>query len=103
LASSVFDLFSRKGDHAISDLHQDSPRSIELVRSTRHALIDQFRDLLRRRHGAIAVEVLDHCLNGGETRELVEQPGLETSYRLKQVVQTIKQAAQELPMATKHF
>lgn len=62
---------------------------------TSHALIDQFREFLRRSYGVAAVEVLDQRLEGGEVKELIGQPGLETSYRLKQVVQAIKQAAEE--------
>lgn len=34
-------------------------------------------------------------IEGGEVKELIGQPGMETSYRLKQIVQAIKQAAEE--------
>ncbi len=81
-----------------TSIHHDDDNAamdIEAPAATSHALIDQFRDFLRRRHGAAAVEVLDHRLNGAEVKELIGQPGLETSYRLKQVVQAIKQAAEE--------
>jgi hypothetical protein len=81
-----------------TSIHHDDDNAamdIEAPAATNHALIDQFREHLRKRYGAAAVEVLDHRLNGGETKELIGQPGLETSYRLKQIVQAIKQAAEE--------
>jgi DNA-directed RNA polymerase specialized sigma24 family protein len=81
-----------------TSIHHDDDKSamdIAAPAPTSHALIDQFRDFLRRRYGAAAVEVLDQRLEGGEVKELIGQPGLETSYRLKQVVQAIKQAAEE--------
>ena len=57
------------------------------------ALIDQFRAFLRKMHGEAAVEVFDQRFSGVDTKSLLGQPGLETGYRLKQVVQAIKQAA----------
>lgn len=48
--------------------HDDAAMDIAAPAATSHALTDQFRDFLRRRHGAVAVEVLDHRLNGGETK-----------------------------------
>lgn len=57
--------------------------------------IEGFRQFLWNRLGGVAVDVLDHRLHGGETKELLGRPGMETSYRLKQVVQAIKQAATE--------
>lgn len=80
-----------------TSLHHDDASAMDIPAQTptSHALIDQFRDFLRKRHGAAAVEVLDHRLNGEEVKDLIGQPGLETSYRLKQVVQAIKQAAEE--------
>lgn len=74
-------------DHAAMDVPAPTP--------TGSALVDQFKDHLRRHYGAAAVEVLDQRLEGGEVKELIGQPGLETSYRLKQTVQAIKQAAEE--------
>lgn len=82
---------------ATSIHQQDDAPGVDITAPapTSHALIDQFRDHLRRHYGAVAVEVLDQRLEGGEVKELIGQPGLETSYRLKQVVQAIKQAAEE--------
>jgi len=60
-------------------------------------LIDAFRDFLRDRHGEAAVEVLNQRLRlaNADTKDLVGRPGLESAYKVKKVVQAIKQAARE--------
>jgi len=58
-------------------------------------LIREFRLWLRARYGEVAVRVFDHRLDGGDTGDLLGEPGLETSYRLKKVVASIKEAARE--------
>jgi DNA-directed RNA polymerase specialized sigma24 family protein len=88
-----------------ASIHNDDGVALDIPAQapTSNSLIDQFRDFLRRRHGAAAVEVLDHRLNGGEVKELIGRPGLETSYRLKQTVQAIKQAAEEFAAGDETF
>jgi hypothetical protein len=66
-------------------------------------VIEGFRKFLWNRLGSTAVDVLDHRLHGGETKELLGRPGLETSYRLKHIVQAIKQAATEFAAGDETF
>jgi DNA-directed RNA polymerase specialized sigma24 family protein len=56
-------------------------------------IIDEFRDYLRSHFGMVAVSVFDQRVSGEDTKELLGQQGLETSYRLKKVVADIKAAA----------
>jgi len=58
-------------------------------------LVHDFRLWLRLRHGVLAQQVFDHRLAGGDSKELIGIPGVETSYRLKKIVQQIKEAARE--------
>jgi hypothetical protein len=58
-------------------------------------LIHEFRLWLRARYGEVAVKVFDHRLEGGDTSELVGEKGLESSYKVKEAVKTIKNAAAE--------
>lgn len=60
--------------------------------SSSEEVIDQFRNYLRTRVGPAAVAVLDQRLAGKDTKDLLGSQGLETSYRLKQVVQDLKAA-----------
>ena len=39
--------------------------------------------------------MFDHRLAGGDSKELIGIPGIETSYKLKKIVQQIKEAARE--------
>jgi DNA-directed RNA polymerase specialized sigma24 family protein len=88
-----------------TSIHDDEgvAKNLPAPLPTSDSLIDQFRKFLRLRHGAAAVEVLDQRLEGGEVKELIGQPGLETSYRLKQTVQAIKQAAEEFAQGDEQF
>jgi hypothetical protein len=56
-------------------------------------LLDRFREYVKKKLGDAALRLLDHRLDGGDTKELVGSLGLETSYRMKLVVQHIKAAA----------
>ena len=42
-----------------------------------------------------AQQVFDHRLAGGDSKELIGIPGVESNYRLKRIVQQIKEAARE--------
>lgn len=56
-------------------------------------VVADFRNFLRHRLGDVAVRVLDHRLEGdADTKALIGLPGLETSYKLKQIVIQIKSA-----------
>lgn len=57
------------------------------------SLVDEFKNYLRNELGPVAVTVFDHRLEGGDTKDLIGQQGIETSYRLKKIVQEIKEAA----------
>lgn len=72
------------------ELHDDHP-----VRVSSDDLIDEFRNWLRARYGEVAVRVFDHRLDGGSTADLLGEPGTKTSYKLKKVVASIKDAARE--------
>ena len=48
--------------------------------------------VIRQRHGEAAVALLDQRLGGGQSKELIGTPGLETSYQVKQVTQAIKRS-----------
>lgn len=88
-----------------TSIHDDDgvAKNLPAQAPTSNSLIDQFRDYLRRHFGAAAVEVLDQRLEGGEVKDLIGQPGMETSYRLKQLVQSIKQAAEEFAAGDESF
>ena len=58
-------------------------------------LVHEFRAWLRLRYGGTAQQVFDHRLAGGDSKELIGIPGIETSYKLKKIVQQIKEAARE--------
>jgi hypothetical protein len=56
-------------------------------------VVERFRTYVRQTLGEVALRVLDHRLDGGDTRELRGQPGLESHYALKEMVKRIKRAA----------
>ena len=56
------------------------------------SVIERFRDELRRRLGDAAVKVFDTRLNGEDIKSLIGSEGM-SSYRLKQLVQRIKEVA----------
>jgi len=60
--------------------------------SNSEEVLDQFRNYVRSRVGPAAIAVLDQRLAGEDTKDLLGSAGLETSYRLKQVVQDLKSA-----------
>jgi hypothetical protein len=56
-------------------------------------IVDEFRDFLRMRFGDAVVRVLDHRLEGGgDTKDLVGSPGLESAYKVKKAVMQLKDA-----------
>jgi len=90
--------------HVAGSIHGDEA-SLELPSPQRssQSVIDEFREFLRRRLGEAAVAVLDQRLDGQETKKLIGMQGLETSYRLKQVVAAIKQSAREFGAGDEEF
>jgi hypothetical protein len=60
-------------------------------------IIDDFRNLLRRRLGGLAVAVLDARLSGEETKSLVGSPALGSpgKWTVKRIVQQVKALARE--------
>ena len=59
------------------------------------ATTNHFRSWLRLRYGPVHERVFHHRLDGGDTRELLGSPGLETSYKLKKVVREIKEGVRD--------
>jgi hypothetical protein len=55
--------------------------------------IRDFRNYLQVKYGDAVVRVFDQRLNDHDTKELIGQPGLETSYTVKEAVKRIKAAA----------
>jgi hypothetical protein len=55
-------------------------------------LLIKFRHHLRNAVGSAGLMVLDQRLNGADTKDLIGKQGLETSYRVKQVVGQVKDA-----------
>jgi len=56
-------------------------------------LLERFREYVGKNLGDAVLRLLDHRLEGGDTRDLIGSLGLETSYRTKLVVGHIKEAA----------
>jgi len=63
----------------------------------------EFKAFLRDRHGQAAVDLLNQRLDGAETKELIGKPGLETAYRVKQLVLAIKKSAEEFAAGDEKF
>jgi hypothetical protein len=78
----------RYADHELETVPQRS-----VVIPTDDDLIERFRAYVRQTLGDVALRVLDHRLDGGDTRDLRGQPGLESHYALKEMVKRIKRAA----------
>lgn len=56
-------------------------------------VVERFRAYVRQTLGDVALRVLDHRLDGGDTRDLVgSQPELSSSYSVKEMVKRIKRA-----------
>jgi len=58
-------------------------------------LVERFRSYVSAVFGSVALRVLDHRLDGGDTKDLKGEQGLESSYRIKQTVKQLKKAAQD--------
>jgi hypothetical protein len=56
-------------------------------------VVERFREYVHQTLGEVALRVLDHRLDGLDTRDLRGQPGLESHYALKEMVKRIKRAA----------
>jgi hypothetical protein len=78
-----------KGRRRQSDL----PDDVAVTPRGNGEIVDEFRNFLRMRFGDTVVRVLDHRLEGGgDTKDLVGSPGLETAYRVKRAVMQLKDA-----------
>jgi hypothetical protein len=77
----------RYSDHELETVPQRS-----VAPQPEDDLVERFRAYVRQTLGDVALRVLDHRLDGGDTRELRGQPGLESHYALKEIVKKIKRA-----------
>jgi len=61
------------------------------------SLIDEFLDFLRARHGELPARVLQHRLDGGETKDLIGDPNLgrPSRHAVKMAVKDVKAAAHD--------
>jgi hypothetical protein len=102
IRNAISTLLKKKGVAArrSHELPSDSPGHTE---QEADSLVDEFRDFLRSQLGPAAVTVLDQRLIGGDTKELIGQQGIETSYRLKKLVSDIKEAAKRFAMGNPEF
>ena len=73
-------------------LEDDVPQQQHYQPDEPNELLARFRSHLRNSVGHAGVMVLDQRLDGGDTKELIGRQGLETSYRVKQVVAQVKDA-----------
>jgi len=94
----------RKRIPAVS-MHGGGEAAMDLPAPQRQSdtLIQAFREFLLEKHGQAALDVFDERLAGGETKSLVGRPGLETSYKIKKVVQAIKKTAEEFGAGDPEF
>ena len=83
--------------------HEVPPDAPGRVEQDADRLVDEFRDFLRSQLGPAAVTVLDQRLAGADTKELLGQQGIETSYRLKKLVAEIKESAKRFAMGNAEF
>ncbi len=81
----------------------EAAMDLPVRQSQSETLIQAFREFLLEKHGQAALDVFDERLAGGETKSLVGQPGLETSYKIKKVVQAIKKTAEEFGAGDPEF
>jgi hypothetical protein len=78
----------RYSDHELETVPQ---RSVTLP--AEDDLIERFRSYVRQQLGDVALRVLDHRLDGGDTKDLRgSQPELSSSYAVKEIVKQIKRA-----------
>lgn len=81
----------------------EAAMDIPVRQSQSETLIQAFREFLLEKHGQAALDVFDERLAGGETKSLIGRPGLETSYKIKKVVQAIKRTAEEFGASDPEF
>ncbi|MBD3671950.1 MAG: hypothetical protein HUJ26_00365 [Planctomycetaceae bacterium] len=81
----------------------EAAMDVPVRQSQSETLIQAFREFLLEKHGQAALDVFDERLAGGETKSLIGQPGLETSYKIKKVVQAIKRTAEEFGASDPEF
>jgi hypothetical protein len=78
----------RYADHELETVPQRT-----VVIPSEDDLIERFRSYVRQKLGEIALQVLDHRLDGGDTKRLVgSRPELSSSYAVKEFVKQIKRA-----------
>jgi hypothetical protein len=77
----------RYADHELETVPQRSAPQLE------DDVVERFRAYVRQTVGEVGLRVLDHRLDGLDTRDLRGQPGLESHYALKEMVKRIKRAA----------
>lgn len=93
VSNAIATLISRRSRHRKRN-QELPPDAVGRTYST-HDLIHEFRLWLRARRGPLAVMVFDHRLNGGNSKELIGHPGIETSYQLKNIVKQIKESLRD--------
>jgi hypothetical protein len=76
----------RYSDHPLETVPQ------QMAIETEPDVIEQFRQYVLRTLGAVALRVLDHRLDGGDTKELRGTEGLESHYSVKETVKDLKRA-----------
>lgn len=76
----------RYSDHPLETVPQ------QMALETEPDVIEQFRQYVLRTLGAVALRVLDHRLDGGDTKELRGTEGLESHYSVKETVKDLKRA-----------
>jgi hypothetical protein len=76
----------RYSDHPLETVPQ------QMALDTEPDVIEQFRQYVLRTLGAVALRVLDHRLDGGDTKELRGTEGLESHYSVKETVKDLKRA-----------
>jgi hypothetical protein len=76
----------RYSDHPLETVPQ------QMALDTDPDVIEQFRQYVLRTLGAVALRVLDHRLDGGDTKELRGTEGLESHYSVKETVKDLKRA-----------
>jgi len=85
------------------DQHPMAGMGIPAQASMTDSVTAEFKEFLRQRHGQAAVDLLNQRLDGADTKDLIGKPGLETAYRVKQLVQAIKKAAEEFAAGDEKF
>lgn len=85
-------IYARYGDGGVADQHLAAPQT-----NDDHAIIENFRQWLRKRLGSLALTIFDARLNGEDISLLVglKSLGSPTSYKIKTTVQQMKRSAWE--------